>query len=89
VRRTIFVAAQENVLWWGRQPGRDSFHDGKPKEAPVQHFNMQNLHQIRDAGPRAWATVLANDFETFSELSRCGFHLVDMSGGIWTMRRAG
>jgi hypothetical protein len=79
---------QQNMLG-GSRKGGSSFNDGEPTEAPMQHFNVRNLHQIRDAGPRAWATVLANDFETFSELSRCGFHLVDMSGGIWTMRRAG
>jgi hypothetical protein len=53
----------------------------------MQHFDLRNLHLIRDAEPRAWATVSASDFETFSELSRRGFHLVDMSGHIWTMRR--
>jgi hypothetical protein len=52
------------------------------------HFNHNNRHKIIDATPGVWATVLFVDYETFSELSRNGFHLVDMSGEIWTMRRA-
>ena len=52
------------------------------------HFNLQNRHEIPDALLGAWATVHSNDNETFSELSRNGFHLVDMSGEVWTMRRA-
>lgn len=54
----------------------------------MRHFNLRNRHQIRDAELGAWATVLSDDYETFSELSRNGFHLIDMSGEIWTMRRA-
>jgi hypothetical protein len=57
-------------------------HDGDP-----MHFTPQNRHQIKDAQPGTWATVLANDFETFSELSRNGFYLVEMSGEVWTLRR--
>jgi hypothetical protein len=54
----------------------------------MRHFNEQNRHEIADAKFGALATVLSSDSETFSELSRNGFHLVDMSGEIWTMRRA-
>jgi hypothetical protein len=54
----------------------------------MRHFNVQNRHEIRDAKPGTWATVLSTDFETFGELSRNGFHLIDMSGEIWTMRRS-
>jgi hypothetical protein len=54
----------------------------------MRHFNPQNRHEITDAKLGMWATVLSSDSETFSELSRNGFHLVDMSGKVWTMRRA-
>jgi hypothetical protein len=53
----------------------------------MRHFTPQNRHQIRDAQPGTWATVLSSDFETFSELSRNGFYLVEMSGEVWTLRR--
>ena len=56
-------------------------------EAPVQHFDLQNLHQIKDTEPHSWATVRADDATTFSELARCGFHLIDMRGETWTMHR--
>ncbi len=55
----------------------------------MQHFHVGNLDKIQDAPPNAWVTVHANDFVTFSELARRGFHLIDMRGEIWTMRRAG
>jgi hypothetical protein len=51
------------------------------------HFDLQNRHAIKDMKPGAWATVHSSDFETFSELSRNGFHLVDMRGEVWAMRR--
>jgi hypothetical protein len=54
----------------------------------MRHFNRQNCHKIKDAYLDLWATVLFSDFETFGELSRNGFYLVDMSSEIWTMRRA-
>jgi len=54
----------------------------------MRHFNLQNRHEITDAKLCIWATVLSSDSETFSELSRNGFFLVDMSGEVWTMRRA-
>ena len=54
----------------------------------MRHFNRQNRHEIPDAAPNLWATVHEYDFETFSELSRHAFHIVSMSGEIWTMRRA-
>jgi hypothetical protein len=58
-------------------------------ETPSQHFDLRNLEQIRDAEPHSWATVRASDVSTFSELARRGFHLIDMSGEVWTMRREG
>jgi hypothetical protein len=58
-------------------------------ENPMQHFHVGNLDKIRDTPPNAWATVHAHDSVTFSELTRRGFHLVDMRGEIWTMRRPG
>ena len=54
----------------------------------MQHFHIGNLEWIKDAPPDSWATVHARDFVTFSELVRRGFHLVDMRGEIWTVRRA-
>ena len=53
------------------------------------HFHAGNLDRIKDAPPNASATVHRHDVMTMSELARRGFHLVDMSGEIWTMRRAG
>ena len=55
----------------------------------MQHFDLQNLDKIKDAEPSSWATVRADDATTFSELVRRGFHLVDMTGEVWTVRRAG
>ena len=45
----------------------------------MRHFDHQNRHEIKDADGSLWATVLFTDFETFGELSRRGFYLVDMS----------
>ena len=59
----------------------------KPAGEPMRHFNLNNRHEIKDATHGTVATVLSSDWETFSELSRYGFQLVDMSGQIWTMRR--
>jgi hypothetical protein len=55
---------------------------------PMRHFNQKNRHEIKDNHRDIWATVLFSDAETFSELSRRGFYLVDMRGEVWTMRRA-
>jgi hypothetical protein len=55
----------------------------------MQHFSRQNRHEIKDTKPGTWATVLFGDMETLSELSRNGFYLVEMSGALWTLRRAG
>jgi hypothetical protein len=55
----------------------------------MRHFHAGNLHQIKDAPPNTWATVAASDRVTISELARRGFHLIDMSGDMWTMYRAG
>jgi hypothetical protein len=53
----------------------------------MQHYNPQNQHEIKDAKPGTWATVRFGDMVTFSELSRNGFYLVEMSGEVWTLRR--
>ncbi len=53
----------------------------------MRHFNLRNRHEIRDAKLGTWATLLSDDYETFSELSRNGFYLTNMRGEIWTMRR--
>jgi hypothetical protein len=58
-------------------------------ENPMQHFESRNLHKIRDMEPHAFVTVHSSDAVTFSELTRCGFHLIDMSGEVWTMLRPG
>ncbi len=58
-------------------------------ETPMQHFHVGNRHQIKDAPPNTWATVHCRDVVTMSELARRGFHLIDMSGEVWTMRREG
>jgi hypothetical protein len=60
----------------GRREGSNLFHAG-------------NLEWIRDMPPTATATVHRQDVVTISELTRRGFHLIDMSGEIWTMLRAG
>jgi len=53
----------------------------------MRHFTSTNRHEIKDATHGTVATVLSSDWETFSELSRHGFQLIDMSGQLWTMRR--
>lgn len=58
-------------------------------ETPMQHFHAGNRHKIKDAPPNTWATVHSGDVVTRSELARRGFHLIDMSGEVWTMRRGG
>jgi hypothetical protein len=55
----------------------------------MQHFHVGNRHQIKDAPPDTWATVHCRDVVTMSELARRGFHLIDMSGQVWTMHREG
>jgi len=55
----------------------------------MQHFDLENLEKVKDAEPSSWATVRCDDATTFSELVRRGFHLIDMSGEVWTLRRAG
>jgi hypothetical protein len=51
------------------------------------YYHAGNLDRIRDAPPQATAAVHRHDITTMSELARRGFHLVDMSGEVWTMRR--
>jgi hypothetical protein len=58
-------------------------------ETPMQHFHVGNRHQIKDTPPNTWATVHCRDVVTMSELARRGFHLIDMSGEVWTMHREG
>ena len=58
-------------------------------ETKMQHFHVGNHHQIKDAPPNTWATVHCRDVVTMSELVRRGFHLIDMSGEVWTMHREG
>ena len=53
------------------------------------YFHIGNLDLIKDAPPNASATVHCRDDMTMGELARRGFHLVDMNGEIWTMRRSG
>jgi hypothetical protein len=66
---------------------------GKQKEADQRErsdlFHAGNLDRIKDTPPNASATVHRHDGPTISELMRRGFHLTDMSGEIWTMRRSG
>jgi hypothetical protein len=57
-------------------------------ENEMRHFHSRNLHEISNAEPHSLATVHQSDAATFSELSRRGFHLIDMSGPLWTLRRA-
>ena len=64
-----------------------SFDERLSMEVPVLHFDLQSLHQIKDTEPHSWATVRADDATTFSELARCGFHLIDMRGETWMMHR--
>jgi len=58
-------------------------------ETKMQHFHVGNRHQIKDTAPNTWATVHCRDVVTMSELARRGFHLIDMSGEVWTMHREG
>ncbi len=58
-------------------------------ETTMQHFHAGNRHKIKEAPPNTWATVHCRDVVTRSELARRGFHLIDMSGEVWTMRREG
>ena len=56
---------------------------------PSDYFHAGNLERIKDAPPNATAAVHRHDVVTMSELARRGFHLVDMSGEVWTMHREG
>jgi hypothetical protein len=59
------------------------------EEDRSDYFHAGNLDRIKDAPPNATAAVHRHDIITMSELARRGFHLVDMSGEVWTMRRGG
>ena len=67
----------------------DAPDGGRGTETAMQHFHAGNRHKIKDAPPNTWATVHCRDVVTRSELARRGFHLIDMSGEVWTMRREG
>ena len=67
----------------------DALDGGRRTERAMQHFHAGNRHKIKDAPPNSWATVDCRDIVTRSELARRGFHLIDMSGEVWTMRREG
>ena len=69
--------------------GQDAFDGDEQTETPMQHFHAGNLDKIKDAPANTWATVDRRDAVTLSELARRGFHLVDMSGDVWTVHRAG
>src|SRR6478609_5163322 len=61
-----------------RAPGQGTMRStATGMERPMQHFDVRNRHQIKDAPPNTWATVHYRDVVTMSELSRRGFHLVD------------
>jgi hypothetical protein len=71
-------------------PALGRMHPTAPDtETKMQHFHVGNRHQIKDAPPNTWATVHCRDVVTMSELARRGFHLIDMSGEVWTMHREG
>ena len=67
--------------------GKDALDGDAQTETPMQHFHAGNLDKIKDAPPNTWATVHRRDVVTLSELARRGFHLVDMSGEVWTTLR--
>ena len=70
-------------------PPEDAVDGDRQTETSMQHFHAGNRHKIKDTPPNTWATVHSRDVVTMSELARRGFHLVDMSGEVWTMRREG
>jgi hypothetical protein len=80
---TLMYRADQGLYEFGLNVKHD-----KPAGDPMRHFNLNNRHEIKDASHGTVATVLSGDWETFSELSRYGFQLTDMSGQVWTMRRA-
>ena len=93
----MYCAWQHEIVQRSRtcyQPGRWSGQDAldgaeTETETKMQHFHVGNRHQIKDAPPDTWATVHCRDVVTMSELARRGFHLIDMSGEVWTMHREG
>ena len=81
-------SAAEPAISPATSPGRTR-STAPDTETPMQHFHVGNRHQIKDAPPNTWATVNCRDVVTMSELARRGFHLIDMSGEVWTMHREG
>ena len=80
--------AANRGISWASGLGGEALGDRRTETA-MQHFHAENRHKIKDAPPNTWATVHCRDVVTRSELARRGFHLVDMSGEVWTMRREG
>ncbi len=64
-----------------------STNEGMDKRERSDLFHAGNLDRIKNAPPNATAAVNRHDVMTMSALARRGFHLIDMSGEIWTMRR--
>jgi hypothetical protein len=81
--------AAEGAISRAPGSGEDALDGDEQTETPMQHFHAGNLDKIKDAPPNTWATVNRRDVLTLSELARRGFHLVDMSGEVWTVHRAG
>ncbi len=81
-------SAAEPAISPALSPGRTR-STAPDTETKMQHFHLGNRHQIKDTPPNTWATVDRRDVMTMSELARRGFHLVDMSGEVWTMHREG
>jgi hypothetical protein len=81
--------AAEGAISRAPGSGEDALDGDEQTETPMQHFHAGNLEKIKDAPPNTWATVNRRDVLTLSELARRGFHLVDMSGEVWTVHRAG
>ena len=81
--------AAESAIRLAPRSREDAIDGDGQTETPMQHFHAGNLDKIKDAPPNTWATVHCRDIVTMSELARRGFHLVDMTGEVWTMHRAG
>jgi hypothetical protein len=82
-------SAAEDAMSPAPGSGEGALDGDEQTETPMQHFHAGNLDKIKDAPANTWATVDRRDAVTLSELARRGFHLVDMSGEVWTVHRAG
>jgi hypothetical protein len=81
--------AAESAISPALSPGEGALGGARQTETTMQYFHAGNVDKIKDAPPNTWAMVHCRDVVTMSELARRGFHLVDMSGEVWTMHRAG